>query len=196
MNLKPSRKMLKKNKRAEMGVGTLIIFIAMILVATVAASVLISTANDLREQAESTGEDAITDVSSGLTVVEMVGSTTADNKVSHVTLFVRLDAGSPSMDMTDVVITNVTSIGWYTDMARGTATDNTHFTCTDLSDTALTTLTDGVLAKITIGDTTHSLNLTASSSITLTITPESGTATTVIANMPDVIPASTTINLM
>jgi flagellin FlaB len=41
---------MRNDKRAEMGVGTMIIFIAMVLVAAVAASVLISTANTVREQ--------------------------------------------------------------------------------------------------------------------------------------------------
>ena len=56
---------MKNDKRAEMGVGTMIIFIAMVLVAAVAASVLISTSNTVREQAQTTGEQAINNIASG-----------------------------------------------------------------------------------------------------------------------------------
>jgi archaellin len=40
------------NKKASMGIGSMIIFIAMILVAGVTASVMIQTMNSLQQQAE------------------------------------------------------------------------------------------------------------------------------------------------
>ncbi len=48
---------MAKDKRAEMGVGTLIIFIAMVLVAAVAASVLINVIDNLQDQATGVAED-------------------------------------------------------------------------------------------------------------------------------------------
>ncbi len=98
---------MKKSKRAEIGVGTLIIFIAMILVAAVAASVLISTANSVREQAESTGSDAINNVASGFMVTDVIGYNYLgqNTNISSVSLYARLAAGSPAVNISDVIIT-------------------------------------------------------------------------------------------
>lgn len=95
----------KFDKRAEMGVGTMIIFIAMVLVAAVAASVLISTANSVREQAQNTGEQAIQNVASGFITYDVVGtvSDTFDT-LDQVDIYMRLAAGSPSINIGNVVV--------------------------------------------------------------------------------------------
>ena len=65
---------MKKDRRGDIGVGTMTIFIAMVLVAAVAASVLISTANSVKEQATQTGTDAIAELSSGFDVEYVTGT--------------------------------------------------------------------------------------------------------------------------
>jgi|GEM_PF-747253 len=96
---------MRHDKRAEMGVGTMIIFIAMVLVAAVAASVLISTANTVREQATQTGNDAITNVASGFDIKYVKGTVAeGENVISSMDIFVQLSAGSPALRMSDVII--------------------------------------------------------------------------------------------
>jgi archaeal flagellin FlaB len=96
---------VKNDKRAEMGVGTMIIFIAMVLVAAVAASVLISTANTVREQAQATGEQAINNVASGFVVQDVVGLVGTDKlEITETYLFIRLAAGSPEINLDNVMI--------------------------------------------------------------------------------------------
>ena len=64
---------LVNNDEASIGIGSLIIFIAMLLVAGITASVLIQTMNTLQQQALTTGEETIRDVSGGLKVTHVSG---------------------------------------------------------------------------------------------------------------------------
>jgi flagellin FlaB len=100
---------LARMEDAEMGVGTLLIFIAMILVAAVAAGVLVQTAYLLQQQAEATGDQALQEVATGVKVITVYGMTTADIvtgqlSISDLYMKVSLSAGSPVINLIHMII--------------------------------------------------------------------------------------------
>jgi archaellin len=83
-----------------MGIGALIIFIAMTLVAAIAATVLITTSSVLESKALNVGNEARERLTTNVEIVSIVaedGSLNSDLNETFVT--VRLSAGSPSIDM-------------------------------------------------------------------------------------------------
>ena len=97
--------MTKMSKKAEMGMGTLIIFIAMILVAAIAAAVLISTTSSLQSKALETGSATRQEVGTSLNVIEITAEDgTTNNAVESFTALVRLSAGSDPIRFTDTLL--------------------------------------------------------------------------------------------
>jgi flagellin FlaB len=90
---------LLREKNAAVGIGTLIIFIAMILVAGITASVIIQTMNSLEQQALQTGLETMRDVSSGLRVTQVSGYNNGST-ISQIAIFLRTTAGSDDIDLT------------------------------------------------------------------------------------------------
>lgn len=64
---------IKHNKLSSMGIGAMIIFIAMVLVAGIAATVLLQTTNQLETQALRSGHDTRTEISSDIDVIKITG---------------------------------------------------------------------------------------------------------------------------
>ena len=90
---------LKFDDNAAIGIGTLIIFIAMIMVAGMAASVIIQTMNSLQQQAMSTGIETMRDVSSGLKVSQITGYYNGTD-ITQLAIFIETTAGSMDIDLT------------------------------------------------------------------------------------------------
>lgn len=111
-----------KDDEAQVGIGTMVVFIATILVAAVAAGVLISIGGDLQAQSKATGQEASNDVANALTIVRAYGvdvddaASTEDltlndgddqssvEALDELHLYVRLAAGSGSIDFNQVEV--------------------------------------------------------------------------------------------
>jgi flagellin-like protein len=93
------------NKKAEMGVGTLIIFIAMLLVAAVAAGVLIQTAGSLQEKSLSTGQQARAQISTNARVIEVSATDGRNGNVTDFQEIIKLSPGSDAIKLDQIIFT-------------------------------------------------------------------------------------------
>ncbi len=94
---------LKKNENAAMGIGAMIIFIAMVLVAGIAASVLVQTSTSLEMQALRTAQGTTDEIASGLHVEAVEGNVTT-SAINKMAIEIRPRAGSPDIDLSETVI--------------------------------------------------------------------------------------------
>ena len=94
------KKEIKEDEEASIGIGTLIVFIALILVAAIAASIITQTAETLQQRAYSVGKQTIREVSSGMKIIDMTGYTDANKtKMQYLALTVKCRAGSYDIDL-------------------------------------------------------------------------------------------------
>ncbi len=99
------RKIFRKKNAGSMGIGAMIIFIAMVLVAGIAASVLVQVANTLQMQALFTGQETIEEVSTGIAVVDVEGHVdNASNGINRIGIGVRARAGTNEIDLNQTKI--------------------------------------------------------------------------------------------
>ncbi|MEY7851700.1 archaellin/type IV pilin N-terminal domain-containing protein [Natrarchaeobius sp. A-rgal3] len=115
--------MMKKtstDERGQVGIGTLIVFIAMVLVAAIAAGVLINTAGFLQTQAEATGEESTQQVADQVQVMDSTGLVVAgnafdtgddfaqgdvqDNDVYQIEMTLQKSPGAGSIDLSDATL--------------------------------------------------------------------------------------------
>ena len=108
---------LETQDRGQVGIGTLIVFIALVLVAAIAAGVLINTAGFLQTQAQSTGEESTEQVSTNIVFLSTTGTVnaTADGTPTGISEFnttVQLGPGSSSIDLNTSTISIFTDAGF------------------------------------------------------------------------------------
>jgi flagellin FlaB len=98
--------LINNEERGQVGIGTLIVFIAMVLVAAIAAGVLINTAGFLQTQAEATGEESTAQVTNNVDIVSSVGTDTNadDTNIEKINLVLKKSPGSDPIDLTQTEI--------------------------------------------------------------------------------------------
>ena len=182
---------LDRERRGIVGIGTMIVFIAMIIVASVAAGVLINTSGSLQQQARATGEETISEVSSGVKVLAAKGQTASDsNEIDNINLIVRPYAGTQGINLENTVIQYKSSyeVNHLTSIS-GTTVNNPDedFVVENLQDVSGTGKwmleTMGDIVKIIIHPTENN-TLGPAESATVTFYPNSGFKTTYGVSIP------------
>jgi len=179
---------MNKKKKGAVGIGTLIIFIAMVLVAAVAAAVLINVSGILQQKSMATGKEAIQSVSSNIVIVSIKGQTnTNKTTIENLTVIMAAAAGAGKLDLSQMVV--IVSNKYNETIQKYTRADlydkdGSNFTITSLRDpsglfTYQTPVMDGSsLVKINIqtSNSTAFLALPPRSDIHLEFIPEFGTS--------------------
>lgn len=104
------------NTKGAQGIGTLIIFIALILVAAVAAGVLIQTASSLQSKSLDVGRQSQEKITTDIEVVQVYATNTSDGFINGtgtdtVTMVVRLGSGSSAVNLNDLIVKMDTQSG-------------------------------------------------------------------------------------
>ena len=174
--------MFTDKDRAQVGIGTLIVFIAMVLVAAIAAGVLINTAGMLQSSAEQTAEDSTAQVTDGLQVFSVIGEDDGTGtQLESIDLIVGTAPGAGNIDLTRVTIQGE-AMGT-TDVIEVGGGDIT--AVTDLEDANDEVLTNSdERATITIDLSSNLAELEEGEQITLEVTTESGASTFVQKRAP------------
>lgn len=144
-----TRNEIQEDKIAAIGIGAMIVFIALILVAAVAAAVIIQTAEKLQQNAQKTGDDTADNMAGKIMIMQ--GNVATASTATHSVLFtageayllmVRLAPGSDTTALNSITFqlfcTNGVVEGTMGTAGMGTAAAMTAHA------TAITSLTPGV----------------------------------------------------
>ncbi|MBX0286500.1 archaellin/type IV pilin N-terminal domain-containing protein [Haloarcula salinisoli] len=110
--------------RGQVGIGTLIVFIAMVLVAAIAAGVLINTAGFLQSGAEATGQGASDATSNRIQVVSTTGTDLDNSTVGVVSLVVKAGPGASNIDLETTTVQWVGPNGSFYQLAENSTGGN------------------------------------------------------------------------
>jgi flagellin-like protein len=174
------------DKRGQVGIGTLIVFIAMVLVAAIAAGVLVNTAGFLQETAEQTGQESQAQVSDRIDVLSAYGSYDGTN-VASIDFMMKKSAGADAINLEQVSYLYIADGGV---QDQGTMASLTHLNGTAITSPAV--LADNDDRAVYSLDLTGN-ELTPGQEFTIEFVTESGAKTVVRGYVPTTVQTDDTI---
>jgi len=183
--------------RGQVGIGTLIIFIAMVLVASIAAGVFFEITGSLRGSADETSQQSQAQVTSRLTVVNTVG-TDVTGTVDTIEMTVKPASRSGAIDIGSATVQWLGPSG-ASELSLGPTADATRFSMTSARDDDSSIADDDTIdapgdrATLRFDAAATAGELESGATVTLRITTASGGTTTAHIVVPD--PLSPTSSL-
>jgi flagellin FlaB len=175
-----------RSKKGAVGIGTLIIFIAMVLVAAIAAAVLINVSGILQQKSMATGKEAIEQVSGNLIVVGIRGNTnTGQSNIVSMNITISAAAGAGRVDLSQLVMKIGNNNNQSTMTYSSSTADDTHFTIAEIRDptnlfTVAAPVIDGsALVQINANLSVTSVNLPVRTQFHIELVPERGAPTVI-----------------
>ena len=178
--------------RGQVGIGTLIVFIAMVLVAAIAAGVLINTAGFLQTQAEATGQESTSQVSDRIQIVSQSG-TVESNNVTDLQFVVAKAPGSGFIDLNRTTIEFIGTQGQETVQVEDLDADIENIL--GVENGVLTDSSDRALVSVNVSETDDLPEYDAlqeGERLSVTFTTASGATTTTEIRVPTTLTSDQT----
>ncbi|MFC7068874.1 archaellin/type IV pilin N-terminal domain-containing protein [Halobaculum lipolyticum] len=193
-----------EEERGQVGIGTLIVFIAMVLVAAIAAGVLINTAGFLQSKSQETGQQSSKQVSDRLQEVVTVGQVnTASNTIDAVNVTVTQAPGAGEIDLSNATINWIGPAGTKTLTHDSTSEGGWQFNTTsvkntDNSNTVLNDADDRFSINFDLNSTTapnSPAELPEGEEVTIKINTMAGATTSIRFTVPESLGQKTAVEL-
>ena len=92
----------RNRDEGSIGIGAMIVFIALILVAAVASTIIIKTAEELQQNAESTSDDTRKEISGKVNIIQIIVNGSTNNDIDSLIVTAKIASGSTDVQVQDI----------------------------------------------------------------------------------------------